>query len=183
MTKIVDHIRHRPSAGYKLEIRNILKASQLSPEESGRSFSSDTTRCKTIVSSIRREANKAFFFPYLYRSYSIPVGFNQPGLRGTDAGPAQDIYTVADAIFAASKLLRSACLNSGLNNPSFEVYEEVRRLHNTFNDPIDLFLSLGCGNPKSKSSQARKGAIPPSKLESKPARGVRRSPPDYAQSK
>ena len=171
VTKIVDHIRKRSSTGYESEMRNVVKAAQSSPDETNQVFRSDATRCRTIVCSVRKGANKAFSIPYFYRSYPISMDSDQSSLRGTDLGATPDILAVAQATFAAPKLSRSTYLNASLNNPSFEVHEEVRRLHKQFTDPICLFLSLGCGNPKSKSSQARKaqktgsGGIPPSKLE------------------
>ena len=169
--RIVRHLRSTSLAtGLESEI-NTLKPVQSSPEESDRGFNSDATRCRTIVCSVRSGTNKGFSIPYFYRSYPHSADRNQSRLQGADSGTTLDINSVVQATIDASKLSKSPHLNASLNNPSYEVFEEVRNLHKQFPDPIDLFLSLGCGNPKSKSSQAQKaqrpkqGGIPPSKLE------------------
>ena len=137
-----------------------------SPDENEEAFWSDDIRCRTIVCSMQSRSKKRSSQPQLLRSYapddSEDFELDKKGNRRSSQ--YLDISSVAQAMIGAPTLWESAHLSSHVNNPSLEIFYEVNSRHRETLDPIDVFLSLGCGDPKSRSSRKNEEFKPKRKL-------------------
>lgn len=126
-------------------------------------FKSDATRCRTIVCSLRRNTKGGSMAPFLFRSYDRAVAVDDRLYPPTVKASNLPISEVVRATVRAQDPSKSVHLGDGnyldagmgLNNPSIQVYQEVVSLQQqtqglaTF-DPINLFLSVGCGFSRSE---------------------------------
>lgn len=138
-------------------------------------FRSDATRCRTIVCSLQRNADRGSIVPYLFCSY------DQEFDRGRDFDKAAHlrIWEVARATSAAPAYFKPFKLGdnkyydsgSSFNNPSVEVYHEVQLVHERYDasrlySSVSLFISIGSGNAPLETTPA---------TQSKNLHGMRRS--------
>lgn len=138
-----------------------LTPEQPSPDESLEEFRSDPLRCKTIVCSIKSSQKADFKEPFLFRSYDHGRRSLSPYERNPGSASTLDIQTVARATSAAPLYLKSFEVRKSryydgaidLNNPSWEVYNEVNFLNGQGENSIYLLLSIGGGNCKSNKSK------------------------------
>jgi hypothetical protein len=137
-----------------------------SPHERDELFESDESRCRTIVCSMEqstKKATKSVSTPFLFRSYRFPGNAASSVERNPDVTTSFNISDVVQATLTSSHHLKSFTHNDhkyfdaglGLNNPSWEIYNEVVLTHHNLSDPISFFLSLGCGYTKSEQFAAR----------------------------
>ena len=135
-----------------------------SPHEKDHSFKSDPIRCRTIACSIKSTQNKDFQTPFLFRSYDHDKTVRTFATlleRNPSDSPTFAISDVARATSAAPSFFRSVDLSGAryydaavdLNNPSWEVVNEVSLLSGEAQDPIDVLLSIGGGNSRSNKSK------------------------------
>lgn len=142
-----------------------LKATRPSPQEEGDQFKSDQNRCRTIVCSIRSSENNNFQTPFLFRSYDRKRSYNTPFEKNPGDPNTFAIWQVARASTAAPFYFESvrssqarfhdAAVN--LNNPSWEVLNEVNLLAKNSQDAVDLLLSIGGGNAKANNPRVKFG--------------------------
>ena len=131
----------------EMQILKTLRPWQPSPDERVDAFQSDEVRCRTIVCSIPSHSKNDSSQPQLLCSYRPDKDLSKGVLKQKDFELA--IVSVAQATLAAQNFVESA----DLNNPSFQIFKEVKLTHSRTPDPVLLFLSLGCGDPKSRSSR------------------------------
>lgn len=142
-----------------------LKATRSSPQEEGDQFKSDRNRCRTIVCSIKSSENNNFQTPFLFRSYDRNISYNIPFERNPGDPNTFAIWEVARASSAAPSYFKSIRLSQAryydaalnLNNPSWEVLNEVNLLAKNSQDAVDLLLSIGGGNAKANNPRAKFG--------------------------
>lgn len=155
--------------------RLLLKVSpsvESSEDESSSDFESDSIRCRTMVCALSSSPKRDTRTPYLFRSYPPPektTAFE----RNPSHNATYQITQVACAIFAAPKHSKSYKIGDnrfydaaamGLNNPSWEIWNEVTRLHSGTFNAVDVLLSLGSGTIQGKD--LKKGGIMSRKLSS-----------------
>ncbi len=152
------------SAARRESLRKIfgsLIPEQPSPVEVREEFRSDPVRCKTIVCSIKSSQKKDFKEPFLFRSYDHGRKSSSPYERNPGSASSFDICSVARATSAAPSYFKSVQLLESryydgaidLNNPSWEVVNEVNLLNRGTGNSIHLLLSIGGGNCKSNNSK------------------------------
>ena len=136
---------------------NSLRPMRPSANEKESLFNSDPLRCRTIVCSIKSTKNKDFQTPFLFRSYKRDKAANIPS-SPLERNPSDlhvfYISDVAQATFAAPFFFDPIILSGDryydaavdLNNPSWEVINEVSFLTGGTYDAIDVLLSVGGGN-------------------------------------
>ena len=137
-----------------------------SPDEGVKKFESDSSRCRTIVCSMERSVNKDVITPFLFRSYGHPRKAESPFERNPGFAASYDISEVAQATIATSPQAKSIALGShryfdaglGLNNPSLEIYNEIDLMHPQLYNPINVFLSLGCGYARTEHDTLHAGS-------------------------
>lgn len=142
-----------------------LKSTRPSPQEESNQFKSDRDRCRTIVCSIKSSENNNFQTPFLFRSYDRKMSYSTPFFRNPGDPNTFAIWEVARATSAAPSYLKSVRLFQAryydaavnLNNPSWEVLNEVNLLADKSQDPIDLLLSIGGGNAKANNPKVKFG--------------------------
>ena len=142
-----------------------LKPSTPSPQEEGDQFKSDRNRCRTIVCSIQSSENNNFQTPFLFRSYDRKMSYNIPFERNPGDQNTFAIWEVARATSAAPSYFKSIHLPQvrfydpavNLNNPSWEVLNEVNLLAERSQDAIDLLLSIGGANAKANNPRVKFG--------------------------
>ncbi len=142
-----------------------LKSSSPSPQEEGNQFKSDRDRCRTIVCSIKSSENNNFQTPFLFRSYDRKMSYSTPFERNPGDPNTFAIWEVARATSAAPSYFKSIRLFQAryydaavsLNNPSWEVLNEVNLLAERSHDAIDLLLSIGGGNAKANNPKVKFG--------------------------
>ncbi|MCJ1381385.1 hypothetical protein MMC17_004495 [Xylographa soralifera] len=129
-----------------------LRPAQSSPNEKSEVFESDATRCRTIVCSVQRGSNKGIRTPYLFRSYAHYGEDDQVLERNSGRAATFDlskiVYITAGFGSAYMGKYKYYDAAASLSNPSLELYREVEMLHRQAHYPVDIFLSLGCGNTK-----------------------------------
>ncbi|MCJ1394988.1 hypothetical protein MMC18_007869 [Xylographa bjoerkii] len=131
-----------------------LRPAQSSPNEKSEVFESDATRCRTMVCSVQRGSNKGVRTPYLFRSYAHYGEEDQflernPGKAAT-FDISKIVYITAGFGSAHMGNYKYYDAAASLSNPSLELYREVETLHRQAHYPVDIFLSLGCGNAEKK---------------------------------
>ena len=134
---------------------------QPSPGEVRREFRSDAIRCRTIVCSIKSSQNNDFKEPFLFRSYDHRRRSRSPFERNPGSASEFDILSVARATsraptyFDPIQVQKSHYYDGAmeLNNPSWEVINEVNLLNQGTRNPIFLLLSIGGGNCKRNTSK------------------------------
>ena len=142
-----------------------LKPTRPSPQEEGDQFKSDRNRCRTILCSIKSSENNNFQTPFLFRSYDRKMSYSTPFERNPGDPNTFAIWEVARATSAAPSYFKSIRLSQAryydaavnLNNPSWEVLNEVNLLAEKPQDAIDLLLSIGGGNAKANNPKAKFG--------------------------
>lgn len=142
-----------------------LKSTIPSPQEEGNQFKSDRDRCRTIVCSIKSSENNNFQTPFLFRSYDRKMSYSTPFERNPGDLNAFAIWEVARATSAAPSYFKSIRLFQAryydaavnLNNPSWEVLNEVNLLAENSQDAIDLLCSIGGGNAKANNPKVKFG--------------------------
>ena len=142
-----------------------LKSTQPSSQEESNQFKSDRDRCRTIVCSIKSSENKNFQTPFLFRSYDRKTSYSTPFERNPGDPNTFAIWEVARATSAAPSYFKSIRLFHAryydaavsLNNPSWEVFNEVNLLADKSQDAIDLLLSIGGGNAKANNPRVKFG--------------------------
>ncbi|MCJ1450761.1 hypothetical protein MMC28_001095 [Mycoblastus sanguinarius] len=143
-----------------------LRPTQPSPHEQSDQFKSDPIRCRTIVCSIKSSQSKDFQTPFLFRSYNHSKTLSSsitPLERNPDDHHEFAISDVARATSAAPSFFKSISLFEAryydaavdLNNPSWEVVNEVSLLAGGSHDAIDVLLSVGAGNTKGNKSKTK----------------------------
>ena len=133
--------------------------------EEGEQFKSDPNGCRTIVCSIKSSENKNFQTPFLFRSYDRKMSYNIPFDRNPGDPNTFAIWEVARATSAAPSYFKSIRLSQAryydpavnLNNPSWEVLNEVNLLAEKSQDTVDLLLSIGGGNSKANNPRVKFG--------------------------
>ena len=152
------------SSNRKESLRKIfasLTPEQPSPDEVGEEFRSDPLRCKTIVCTFKSNQQERFKEPFLFRSYDHGSRSCSPYERNPGKASTRDIQTVDSATSAASSYFKSFEVRKSryydgaidLNNPSWEMYNEVNLLTGKGQNSINLFLSVGGGSCKSNKSR------------------------------
>lgn len=144
---------------------NALKTNRPSPQEEGNQFKSDQDRCRTIVCSIKSTENNDFQTPFLFRSYDRKMLYSTPFERNPGDLNTFAIWEVAGATSAAPSYFNSIRLYQAryydaamnLNNPSWEVLNEVNLLAEKSEDAVDLLLSIGGGNAKANNPKGKFG--------------------------
>lgn len=134
---------------------------QPSPDEAREEFRSDPIRCKTIVCSIKSSPKNGFKEPFLFRSYDHERKSGSPYERNPGSASNFDIQSVARATSGApfytnAVQVRKSWYYDGaidLNNPSWEVFNEVNLVNQDTGNSIHLHLSIGGGNCKSNNSK------------------------------
>lgn len=155
----------RSSAARRESLRKIfvsLNPEQPSLGENREKLTSDSFRCKTIVCSIQRSQKKGFRMYFLFRSYDHEKKSCSPDERNPRSASNFDIQAVASAVSGEPSLFRcfevrdSWCYDGAvdLNNPSWEVYNEVNLQSGGTEDSINLLLSIGGGNRKDNKSKS-----------------------------
>ncbi|CAD6580977.1 MAG: hypothetical protein ASARMPRED_000388 [Alectoria sarmentosa] len=142
-----------------------LKSTRPSPQEEGNQFKSDRDRCRTIVCSIKSSENNNFQTPFLFRSYDRKMSCSTPFERNPGDLNTFAIWEVARATSAAPSYFKSIRLFQAryydaavnLNNPSWEVLNEVNLLAEKPQDAIDLLCSIGGGNTKANNPKINFG--------------------------
>ncbi|KAL8826143.1 MAG: hypothetical protein Q9191_003981 [Dirinaria sp. TL-2023a] len=130
----------------------------------GRNFAFDENRCRVVVVANQETKIGGVRSPYLFRTYKNLHRSKVPKEKALDRnpGPAHDvpIWEVARATSAAPTYFKPAkidhrkYLDGGFgetNNPSIEIYDEVRRMNNDSNDCISILVSIGTGKNKKMS--------------------------------
>lgn len=138
----------------------------------GRNFAFDENRCRVVVVAYQETKIGGVGKPYLFRTYKNLHRSKVPKEKALDRnpGPAHDvpIWEVARATSAAPTYFKPAkidhrkYLDGGFgetNNPSIEIYDEVRRMNNNSNDCIGILVSIGTGKNK-KMSRWTKAKLP-----------------------
>lgn len=145
-----------------------LRTTRPSPQEESNQFRSDRDRCRTIVCSIKSSENNNFQTPFLFRSYDRKTSYGAP-LERIERNPGDPnsfaIWEVARATSAAPSYFKSIRLFQAryydaavnINNPSWEVLNEVNLLADKSQDAIDLLLSIGGGNAKANNPKVSFG--------------------------
>lgn len=149
-------LRIHSSDGQRESLRKIfasLMPEQPSPDEVRNEFRSDPLRCKTIVCSVKSSRTGDRREPTLFRSYDHWKTSRSPDERNSGSAFNFDIQTVASATSGASSCLKSFEVRKpsyydDLNNPSWEVYNEVKLLTRGTEHSINLLLSIGGGNSR-----------------------------------
>ena len=110
-----------------------------------------------MVLSYQRQLREGVEQPYLFRTYKNLHRGADKGERLLDRNPglAQDIpiYQVARATSAAPGYFKPPKTNDleyldggfGTNNPSIEIYDEVRKMNNNSESCIHIIVSIGTG--------------------------------------
>jgi hypothetical protein len=137
-----------------------------SPGEGVKKFESDSSRCRTIVCSMERSVNKDVITPFLFRTYGHPHKAESPFERNPGVAASYDISEVVQATIATSPQAKSTALGShryfdaglGLNNPSLEIYNEIDLMHPQLYNPVNVFLSLGCGYARTEHDALQAGS-------------------------
>ena len=126
-----------------------------SPDENNDAFESDIIRCKTLVCSVQAGPNKLFSVPRFFRSYPYNESKNTP-FRDEDPDSSKlQISYVIQATIAAPSFAKSAKMSASLNNPTYEMFKEVGKMHQQFPNPVNIILSLGCGTNTANPSESR----------------------------
>lgn len=109
--------------------------------------------------------------PYLFRTYKNLHRSVDPRERLIDRnpGPAHDlpIWEVARATSAAPTYFKEVTIEKqnyvdggfGANNPSVEIYEEVRRMNNNNNQCISAIISIGTGKNNEQRMTSKRTRI------------------------
>ena len=141
-----------------------LQPTSNSLHEEGANFKSDPNGCRTIVCSIKSSENKSFQTPFLFRSYDRKMS-HKPFERNPGDPNTFAIWEVARATSAAPSYFKSTRLSQAryydaavnLNNPSWEVLNEVNLLAEKSRGAVDLLLSIGGGNSKANNRKVKFG--------------------------
>ena len=142
-----------------------LQPTRNSLHEEGEQFKSDPNGCRTIVCSIKSSENKNFQTPFLFRSYDHKMTYNIPFESNPGDPNRFAIWQVARPTSAAPSYFKSIRLSHAryydaavnLNNPSWEVLNEVNLLAEKSQDAVDLLLSIGGGNSKANYPRVKFG--------------------------
>lgn len=132
-----------------LQVENLADPSD---DEEPQRFQSDDTRCKTTVYALSSSPKNDIFKPYPFRSYPGPTSEMWMD-SSLSQSPNFPINEVACAIAAGPELLEPYRIGADrfydarivLNDPSWQIYNEVSRIHGHTASPIDVLLSLGSG--------------------------------------
>jgi patatin-like phospholipase/acyl hydrolase len=138
---------------------------QPSLDEQDNKFESDSIRCRTVVCALSKSPNEGSRTPFLFRSYHHPAKTINPFERNPDKGQAFNITDVACASSGAPFYFKSYQVGSdrffdggvAINNPSWEVWNEVNLMHKRSHNPIDILLSLGSGTAKKPKPISKTG--------------------------
>lgn len=155
-------LRNNSSATRRESLRKIfdkLMPEQPSSNEVREEFRSDSIRCKTIVCSIKSSQKKDFKEPFLFRSYDHWRMSYSPFERNPGNASVLGIQVVASATLGAPFYFKPVQVQESryydgaieLNNPSWEVINEVNLLNRKSGNAIHLLLSVGGGNTKSNT--------------------------------
>ena len=139
-----------------------------SPQERVNEFKSDYTRCRTIVCSTKSSEDRGFQTPSLICSYDRRTSCTS-GTQVEKKSSHSDFSTIGQVAWATSiapLYLKSIHMFEApryhaltvVNNPSWEVLNEVSLLAKESHDAIDLFLSIGAGSGKDSKSRIRFGS-------------------------
>ena len=154
----------------------------------GRNFAFDENRCRVYALSMQPLDSILTMFsvvvayqetkiggvrnPYLFRSYKNLHRSKIPKEKALDRnpGPAHDVpiwevgraTSAAPTYFKPPKIDNRKYLDGGFgetNNPTIEIYDEVRRMNNNSNNCIGILVSIGTGKNK-KMSQWTEAKLP-----------------------
>ncbi|KAI4120770.1 MAG: hypothetical protein LQ338_006779 [Usnochroma carphineum] len=130
----------------------------------GQNYAFDENRCRVVVVAYQEPHSGGVGTPYLFRTYKNLHRSKDPQMKSLDRnpGPAHDIpiWEVARATSAAPTYFKPPKIDSreyldggfgDTNNPSLEIYDEVRRMNNNSNKCISLVISVGTGKNKKMS--------------------------------
>jgi len=119
---------------------------------------SDPRMCRTLVLAMET-GSKGVRTPYLFRSYPFfskkSTSFNRNPNVDTGSFRLIDVCRATSAAPQYFKSLKIESLSLKFRdgsdwsmNPSLEAYREIKSIHHDVDNPIDVLLSVGCGEMK-----------------------------------